>query len=88
VLSVFVVALLFRGVDPKAAIGGLVFGVAFYGFSTFVWAPLHYIHMMAITLFLSVGVALTINRLVLGNRAELRLGGNRTVDVADPVVTA
>ena len=87
VLSVFVVALLFRGVDPRAAIGGLVFGVAFYGFSTFVWAPLHYIHMMAITLFLSVGVSLSINRLAFGKRATFIPGGRRTSG-PEPVVAS
>jgi solute:Na+ symporter, SSS family len=82
VLSVFVVALLFRGVDPRAAISGMLFGLALYGFSTFVWSPLHYIHMMAVTLFASVGVALTVNRLVLGGRATLLLGAGRRARAA------
>lgn len=82
VLSVFVVALLFRGVDPRAAISGMLFGLALYGFSTFVWSPLHYIHMMAVTLFASVGVALTVNRLVLGGRATLLIGAGRRARAA------
>jgi SSS family solute:Na+ symporter len=77
VLSVFVVALLFRGVDPRAAIAGMLFGLALYAFSTFVWSPLHYIHMMAITLFASIGFALLVNRLVLDGRATLQLGAAR-----------
>ena len=32
--------------------------------------PLHYIHMMFITFFVCVSMALFINRFVLGNRAE------------------
>jgi SSS family solute:Na+ symporter len=82
VLSVFVVALLFRGVDPRAAISGMLFGLALYGFSTFVWSPLHYIHMMAVTLFASVGVALAVNRLVLGGRATLLIGSARRARAA------
>lgn len=82
VLSVFVVALLFRGVDPRAAISGMLFGLALYGFSTFVWSPLHYIHMMAVTLFTSVGVALAVNRLVLGGRATLLIGSARRARAA------
>lgn len=71
VLSVFIVALLFRGVDPRAAMTGLLVGLAYYAYCTFVWAPLHYIHMMAITLFLSIGTALAVNRFVLGGQTRL-----------------
>ena len=74
VLSVFIVGLLFRNVDARAAIAGLVFGVSIYAFFSFVWAPLHYIHMMFITLWLSVGFALAVNRWVFGQTAEFTLG--------------
>jgi SSS family solute:Na+ symporter len=74
VLSVFIVGLVFRNVDARAAISGLVFGVALYAFFSFVWAPLHYIHMMAITLWTSVGFALLVNRFVFGRRASLAIG--------------
>ena len=74
VLSVFIVCLMFRNVDPRAAIGGLVFGVSIYAFFSFVWAPLHYIHMMLITLWLSVGFSLAVNRFVFGRRAVFTLG--------------
>lgn len=70
VLSVFVAGLLFRNVDARAAMSGLVVGIGIYALFTFVWTPLHYIHLMAITLFLSIGVALTVNRLVFGQTAE------------------
>ncbi len=69
VLSVFVVGLLFTDVDARAAIAGLVVGIGIYALFTFAWTPLHYIHLMAITLFLSVGVALAVNRAVFGRHA-------------------
>ena len=64
VLAVFIVGLLFTGVDARAAIAGLVFGVALYGFFSFVWAPLHYIHMMVVTLAAQVAFSLAVNRFV------------------------
>lgn len=70
VLSVFIVGLLFRNVDARAAIAGLVFGVALYAVFSFGWAPLHYIHMMFITLWTTVAFALVLNRWVFGKRAE------------------
>ena len=69
VLSVFVVGLLFRGVDARAAIAGLIFGIGLYAIFTFVWTPVHYIHLMVVTLFASIGIALAVNRFVFGKRA-------------------
>lgn len=69
ILSVFIVGLLFRNVDARAAILALIFGVALYSFFTFQWTPVHYIHLMFVTLWLSVGFALVVNRLVFGRRA-------------------
>lgn len=86
VLSVFLVALLFRGVDARAAICGLVAGVAFYAFATFVWAPLHYIHMIAITLFFSIGVSLSVNRLVFGKRASWRPRAAKGAGIDRPAI--
>ena len=74
VLSVFIVGLLFHDVDARAAIAGLVFGVVLYAVFSFVWTPLHYIHMMAITLWTTVGFALLVNRFVFGRRASLAFG--------------
>jgi SSS family solute:Na+ symporter len=74
ILSAFIVCLLFRGVAAPAAIAGVIFGTLFYGALTFLGSspPLpHYIHQMAVTLFVSVGVALAVNRFALGNRASL-----------------
>lgn len=54
VLAAFVVAVLFSNLDPRALRGGLLFGVALYAVFTFVWSPLHYIHLMFITLVATV----------------------------------
>jgi solute:Na+ symporter, SSS family len=71
ILSAFIVGLLFKNVDAKAAIAGVVFGIALYAFFTFVYAPfdLHYIHLMFLTLWTTVAFALGVNRFVLGKRA-------------------
>ena len=68
ILSTFIVGLLFKDVDARAAIAAVIFGTLLYAFFVFVWAPFHYIHMMCITLFACVGAALAINRLVFGNK--------------------
>lgn len=75
ILSAFIVALLFRGVAAPAAVGGVIWGVCFYGLFTFVWSPagtttMHYIDFMVVTLATSVLFALSFNRLILGRRAE------------------
>ena len=80
ILSAFVVGLLFRGVESRAAIAGVVWGVALYGLYTFHLQPegiitLHYIHFMVVTLATSVAAALAVNRLVLGKRARFAFGG-------------
>jgi solute:Na+ symporter, SSS family len=79
ILSAFISGLLFRNVDARAAIGGVLWGVAFYGIFTFVIQPqamlpvwLHYIDVMVVTLFSSVAAALLINRFVFGGKAEFR----------------
>lgn len=73
ILSAFIVGLLFRNVDARAAIAGVVFGVCLYAFFTFVHAPwgLHYIHLIFLTLIMTVTFALALNRIVFGRRAEL-----------------
>ena len=66
ILSAFAVALLFRDVDARAAIGGVIAGVALYAFLSFAWTPVHYIHAMCITLFFSIGFSLLLNKLAFG----------------------
>ena len=68
ILSAFIVGLLFRGVAAGAAIIAVVLGVFLYGLFSFVWAPLHYIHMMFFTVLLCVPAALIVSRLVFGTR--------------------
>ena len=75
ILSAFIVALLFRGVKAAAAVAGVVFGVLFYGALNVIplpgWlAAFHYIDLMVVTLFASILFSLSINRLVLGQRAK------------------
>ena len=73
ILSAFIVGLVFRNVTAGAAMTGVLSGTALYAFFTFVWTPLHYIHLMAITLFVSIAVSLIVNTLVFGHRAELAI---------------
>lgn len=75
ILSAFIVGLLFRNVAARAAIAGVVSGIALYGLFTFNtgfadWVGLHYIDFMVVTLATSVAAALAFNRLALGRRAE------------------
>ncbi|MCR2834351.1 sodium:solute symporter family transporter [Parerythrobacter lacustris] len=75
ILSAFVVGLLFRNVAARAAIAGVVSGIALYGLFTFnqdfaAWVGLHYIDFMVVTLATSVAAALGFNRFVLRRRAE------------------
>ncbi|MEM8982415.1 MAG: sodium/solute symporter [Pseudomonadota bacterium] len=71
ILSAFIVGLLFNDVDYRAAIIAVVFGVALYGFFTFVWTPAHYIHLMFVTLLSCVAVAISVSRLLFGTRPRL-----------------
>ena len=75
ILACFAVGLLFRNVDYRAAIIAVIAGVVVYACFIWIWMPLgyiqlHYIHMMFITFFISVGIALLVNRLLFGNRAQ------------------
>ncbi|NNU16212.1 SLC5 family protein [Parvularcula sp. ZS-1/3] len=79
VLSAFVLALMFNNVDYRAAMAGVVFGVAFYGLYTFYLSPegivtMHFIHFMAITFFATLAFALAVNRVAFGKTATLRIG--------------
>lgn len=73
ILSAFIVGLAFRNVDARAAIAAVLFGTGLYGIFTFYWTPLHYIHLMLVTLIACVAFALAINALVFGKRASLIL---------------
>ena len=71
ILSAFILGLVFRNVDARAAMTAVVFGVALYAVFTFVWTPIHYIHLMLVTLIACLGVGLAVNRAVFGRQAEL-----------------
>ena len=70
ILSIFIVGLLFRNVDAKAGIAAVILGVLLYAVFTFYWSPLHYIHLMLITLIFCVVTALTLNKVIFGQKAE------------------
>lgn len=70
ILSAFIVGLMFRNVGAGAAMVGVLSGTAIYAGFTFLWTPIHYIHLMFITLIACILIALVYNRVVLGNRAE------------------
>ncbi len=75
ILSVFIVGLLFKNVDAKAGIVAVIFGVVLYAFFTFVWTPLHYLHLMFITVVCCVLCALSVNKFVF--KGKLEWGPNR-----------
>jgi len=71
ILSAFIVGLMFNNVDSKAAIIAVVFGVCLYGYFSFVWSPVHYIHLMFITLVSCVLVALAVSRFIFNTQPSL-----------------
>ena len=71
ILSAFIVGLMFRNVEARAVMGAVVFGVLLYAGFTFVWTPIHYIHLMLVTLVACVVFSLSVNRWVFGRRAVL-----------------
>ncbi len=70
ILSSFIVCLVFKNVDARAAIVGVISGVALYAFLSFVWVPVHYIHAMFITLIFCVATSLLVNQVIFGKRAK------------------
>ena len=48
----------------------VVLGVALYAFFSFVWAPLHYIHMMFFTVIFCVVSALLVSRFLFGTTPQ------------------
>ena len=64
VLASFIVAIFVRGANAKAIRIALVFGVALYAIFTFAWTPLHYLHLMFITLVATILVAVGLSRLM------------------------
>ncbi|MEM7764890.1 MAG: SLC5 family protein [Pseudomonadota bacterium] len=79
ILGSFIVALVFRNVDARAAIAGVIAGVTLYGYLTLSLKPFHYIHCMFVTLFFCIGFSLLVNRLVFGRHASFATKSADTV---------
>jgi SSS family solute:Na+ symporter len=77
ILSVFIIGLVFQNVHANAAISAVIFGVFLYGAMSFEFSPfyapfgLHYIHLMFITLVSCIGVALLVNKVIFGQKAQI-----------------
>jgi SSS family solute:Na+ symporter len=69
ILSAFITGLLFRNVDARAVIAAMLFGAGLYAVFTFAWSPVHFLHLMFVTLWTCVGFALAVNRWIFGRRA-------------------
>lgn len=76
VLAAFIVAVFMRGVRALPIKLGIGFGAALYAVFTFVWSPLHYIHLMAITLASTLLVIVLLNRVLVSvpHAAAVRAG--------------
>jgi solute:Na+ symporter, SSS family len=74
VLAAFLAAVFMRGVRAHAVKIGIAFGAALYAVFTFVWSPLHYIHLMAITLAATLLVIVLIDRMAGGVRSATNAG--------------
>lgn len=73
ILSAFILGLAFRNVDARAAMAAVVFGVGLYAVFTFAWTPIHYIHLMLVTLVACLAVGLAVNRWLFGRHASFAL---------------
>ena len=76
VLAAFIVAVAFTRIDPRAARTGLLFGAVLYAVFTFVWSPLHYIHLMFITLVATIALTWGMSRLFDRSSGRLAVGAN------------
>lgn len=64
VLAAFLAAIFMQRVRALPVKLGIGFGAALYAVFTFVWTPLHYIHLMAITLAATLLVIALLNRVL------------------------
>jgi solute:Na+ symporter, SSS family len=62
VLAAFLAVVLMSRVRGSAIKAGLLFGLLMYACFTFLWSPLHYIHLMFITLVSSLAVIALVDR--------------------------
>ncbi len=84
ILSAFIIGLLFRNVDARAVIATIIFGSAFYALFAFAWpalhaanpgvpVPWHFLHSMALTVWVCIAFALALNRFGFGKKAAFEL---------------
>lgn len=73
VLSAFLMALCWRNIDARAVIIGLIAGTLLYAVFTFVWSPLHYIHLMFITMCFCMLTSIVCSRVIYNSNVELIL---------------
>ncbi|GAB3346578.1 SLC5 family protein [Lysobacter tyrosinilyticus] len=64
VLAAFIVAIFVRGAKARALRWAMLFGVTLYAVFTFVWTPLHYLHLMCITLVATIAFAVIGSRMM------------------------
>jgi hypothetical protein len=64
VLAAFLAAIFFSRLNATAVKAGILFGAALYAVFTFAWSPLHYIHLMAITLAATLAVMFAVDRML------------------------
>jgi len=64
ILAACATGLLFKHIDARAVMLSLLFGASLYAVFSFLWSPLHFLHLMAITFLACVGCTLFLNRLL------------------------
>lgn len=85
ILSVFILGLAFKNVHATAGLFSVIFGVILYFLLSFEISPVyaagdvHYIHLMFITLFTCLTLALLLNWALTGQRPEISWVGNEAL---------
>lgn len=64
----------FGNVDARAAMAAVVFGVTLYAGFTFLWTPIHYIHLMLVTLIACLALSLAVKHWLFGRHGSPALG--------------
>jgi SSS family solute:Na+ symporter len=73
ILSAFFVAIFFRNVAPGAVAISVIAGTLGYGAASTLFADIHYIHQMAVTLFACIALALVLNAVLFKRRAAFSI---------------
>ncbi|WP_158969941.1 solute:sodium symporter family transporter [Paraglaciecola sp. L3A3] len=68
VLGVFILAMTMKNINPTAIKFALLMGTVVYAVFTFVWSPLHYIHLMAISFMTTVIIGIVLDKLLTSPR--------------------